>query len=72
MRIRALRRPAFILAVATLAAVAGYSVFRRQLAERPSAAASPGVVREMEIDIAPELKGARVGAGGRGTTRPQR
>jgi multidrug resistance efflux pump len=57
MRPRSLRRPVFILAVVALAAGAGFWAYRRQLAERPQAEASPGVVRETEIRIAPETQG---------------
>ncbi len=57
MRLRSLRRPAFILAVVILAASAGFWAYRRQLAARPKAEAPIGVVRETEIRIAPEVQG---------------
>jgi multidrug resistance efflux pump len=57
MRPKSLRRPAFILAVVALAGGAGFWAYRRQLAERPPAEAAPGVVRETEIHIAPEIEG---------------
>ncbi len=57
MRPRSLRRPIFILAVLALAAGAGFWTYRRELARRPPAAGSPGVVRETEIHVAPEIEG---------------
>jgi HlyD family secretion protein len=57
MRLRSLRRPAFILTVMALAAGAGYWAYRRQSAERPEAGPPIGVVRETEIRIAPEVQG---------------
>lgn len=69
MRPRSLRRPAFIIAIVALAGAAGFWAYRRQLAERPPAEATPGVVRETEMHIAPEIEGrlasVRVAAGQR-------
>ncbi len=57
MRIRSWRKPAFILAILALAAGAAYASYRRQLAGERPAAGAPGVVRETEIHIAPEIEG---------------
>lgn len=57
MRARSLRRPVFILVFLALAAGAAVWAARMQRAGERPAAGAPGVVRETEIHIAPEIEG---------------
>ena len=57
MRIKSWRRPAFILVFLALAAGAAIWAARVQRAAERPAAGAPGVVRETEIHIAPEIEG---------------
>jgi HlyD family secretion protein len=57
MRLESLRRPALALAIVTLAGTAGFLTNRWHAAGTPPAAAIPGIVRETEIQVAPETGG---------------
>jgi multidrug resistance efflux pump len=57
MRFRSLRRPALALALLGVAGSAGYWAYREQIAGTRPVDSLPGVVRETEIQIAPEISG---------------
>ncbi len=57
MPLRSLRRPALALALVAVAGSAGYWAYRLQTANGRPAESFPGVVRETEIQIAPEIGG---------------
>lgn len=57
MRIKSWRRPAFVLAFLGLAAGAAYWAARTQRPDEAARGNAPGVVRETEIYIAPDIEG---------------
>ena len=57
MPLRSLRRPVLALALIAVASLAGSWAYRQQIADRRPDASVPGVVRETEIQVAPEIGG---------------